>query len=168
MTETDRQRFTIGQGMVAIGLLAVAIALVVNPGVARPAAIAVGGLGVIFLGVVSVVAAADFVLGIRCPLCGGWSMGRTSVASFRDRYFRCSTCGARCRRGLFRGWEDASASEFDAYYTRKRPENPWTAPPGLEDEDLIYSKTHLNLLVNKKRRNPDPPDQGPGRSVGPP
>jgi predicted RNA-binding Zn-ribbon protein involved in translation (DUF1610 family) len=163
MAGYDRQRFTIGQIMVTIACIALAIALLVNSGSARTISIFVGFVGVLFLVAVSVVATIDVGMGIRCPNCGGWSMGRTSVTSFRDRFFRCSKCGVRCRRGMLSGWEDASGSEFDRFYTRKRPENPWTAPPGLEDEDLIYSKTHVNLLLNKKRRNPDAPDQETGR-----
>jgi predicted RNA-binding Zn-ribbon protein involved in translation (DUF1610 family) len=163
MAGHDRQRFTIGQIMVSIACIALAIALLVNAGAARTASIIIGLLGIGFLAVVSLVAVIDVGMGIRCPNCGGWTMGRTSVASFRDRFFRCSKCGIRCRRGMLSGWEDASAPEFDRFYTRKRPENPWTAPPGLEDEDLIYSKTHVNLLLNKKRRNPNAPDQETGR-----
>ena len=162
MTEPNRQRVTIGQGMIAIALLAVAAALVANPGAARTTSIVLGFIGVAFLGVVTAVAGFDLLLGVRCPRCSGWTMGRTSVTSFRDRYFRCARCGARCRRGMLRGWEDASGPEFDPFFTRKRAENPWTALPGLEDEDLVYSKTHLNLLINKKRRNPNAPDQGEG------
>ncbi len=163
MANYERQRITIGQWMVTIALLGVLIAVVANPGAARGASMFLGFLGVTFLAVVACMATVDFILGIRCPHCGKWTMGRTSITSFRDRFFRCSTCGLRARRGLFRGWEDASAAEFDRFYARQRPENPWTAPPGLEDEDLIYSKTHVNLLVNKKRRNPNAPDQWAGR-----
>lgn len=162
MASEDDRRITIGRAMVAIAVAGLLIALVANPGASRGASMVVGFMGATFVAVVACTAVVDYILGIRCPACGCWSMGRTSIASFRDRFFRCASCGLRARRGLFRGWEDASAPEFDRFYGRKRPENPWTAPPGVEDEDLIYSKTHVNLLVNKKRRNPNPPDQGPG------
>ncbi len=161
MARYHRQGPTLGQGMVAIALLGVAIALVANPGATRTVSILLGLVGIAFLLVVAAVATIDLGLGIRCPSCGGWTMGRTSVTSFRDRYFRCSRCGIRCRRGLLRGWEDASGREFDPAFARKAAENPWTAPPGVDDDDLVYSKTHVNLLVNKKRRNPNPPDQSP-------
>jgi predicted RNA-binding Zn-ribbon protein involved in translation (DUF1610 family) len=163
MANADRPTITIGQWMVTIAVVGLIIALLANQSTARGFSITAGFLGTAFIFVVGCMAAVDFFLGIRCPRCGKWTMGRTSIASFRDRFFRCSTCGVRARRGLLRGWEDASAREFDHYYARKRPENPWTAPPGVEDEDLVYSKTHVNLLLNKKRRNPDAPDQWTAR-----
>jgi hypothetical protein len=164
MAGDDRQRITLGQWMVTIAVVGVLVAILVNPRAARGMSITAGVVGAIFLIGVASMASVDFVLGIRCPACGKWTMGRTAMASFRDRFFRCATCGLRARRGLFSGWADASAPEFDRYYSRKRPENPWTAPPGVEDEDLVYSKTHVNLLLNKKRRNPNPPDQWTGRA----
>ncbi len=163
MPNADRPKITIGQWMVTIAVVGLIVAVLANPGSARGVSITFGFLGIVFLIVVGTMAAVDFLLGIRCPRCGKWTMGRTSIASFRDRFFRCATCGVRARRGLFRGWEDASSAEFDRFYARKRPENPWTAPPGVEDEDLVYSKTHVNLLLNKKRRNPDAPDQWTAR-----
>lgn len=163
MARYERERITIGQWMTTIACLGVVVAIAANPGAARGVSVVGGFLGVTFLAVVCCMATADFVLGIRCPRCGQWAMGRTSITSFRDRFFRCRACGLRARRGVFSGWEDASAREFDPIYARKRPENPWTAPPGVEDEDLVYSKTHVNLLLSKKRRNPDAPDQWTGR-----
>jgi hypothetical protein len=75
-------------------------------------------------------------------------------------------CGVRCRRSLLGGyglffWRDASGPEFDALYEKPPGEDPWNAPPGLEDEDYLYSKTHLNLVRNKRRRRPENPN-GPG------
>jgi hypothetical protein len=163
MAGDDRHRITIGQWMVTIAVIGLVVAVLANPGSARGVSITAGFLGAAFLSMVVIMAAVDFLLGIRCPNCCKWTMGRTSITSFRDRFFRCTTCGVRARRGFFRGWEDASGREFDRYYSHKRPENPWTAPPGVEDEDLVYSKTHVNLLLNKKRRNPDAPDQWTGK-----
>ncbi len=164
MARYEREQITIGHWMVTIAVAGLLIAILANPGAARGVSVAFGFAGVIFLLAVGCMATVDFVLGIRCPHCGKWAMGRTSITSFRDRFFRCAACGLRARRGLFRGWEDASAPEFDRFYARQRPENPWTAPPGMEDEDLVYSKTHVNLLLNKKRRNPNAPDQWTGRA----
>ena len=63
-------------------------------------------------------------------------------------------------------WEDASGPEYDANYRKKADDDPWTAPPGLEDEDLIYSKTHVNLVRNKRHRQAREP-QRPGAGVTP-
>ncbi len=121
--------------------------------------IIVGASGLVILfGAISA-AAVDLYLGTQCPVCGNWTMARQVIQSFHDRYYRCTSCHARCKRGFLRGWEDASGPEYEIYYARKRPENPWTAAPHVDDEDLTYSKTHVNLLVNKKRRNPNAPDQ---------
>ena len=62
---------------------------------------------------------------------------------------------------MFFFWRDASGPEFDFLYEKPPGDDPWNAPPGLEDEDYLYSKTHLNLVRNKRRRNPDNPN-GPG------
>lgn len=159
MARDERRRITLGEAMVSTSLIGILVAVLLNPGANRTVRIGVGAVGVLFLIGVVCLATVDFIMGIRCPSCGKWAMGRTSIASFRDRFFRCGACGIRAHRGLLSGWEDASAREFDRYYARKRPENPWTAPPGVEDEDLVYSKTHVNLLLNKKRRNPNAPDQ---------
>jgi DNA-directed RNA polymerase subunit RPC12/RpoP len=157
-------RFTIGWIMVGIAILAVVIAGLLNSEVLKWAAVTV------LIGMVVAFRISQFLgflalepfLGIRCPACGSRPMARTAIASFADRYYRCGSCSFRGFRDSWREWHDAGAAEYDEFYTRKRPENPWTQPPGLEDEDLIYSKTHVNLLLNKKRRNPNPPDQAAG------
>ena len=88
-------------------------------------------------------------------------MERRAVSSFGARFYLCTRCGVRCMRGVFGGWEDASGPEFDEKFLKKGEGDPWSAPPGLEDEDLIYSKTHVNLVRNKRLRRPDNPN-GPG------
>jgi len=160
MGRFEQKHVTIGQSMAGIAAISLAIAVLTSPGAGRSASIIAGFLGLGLVVVALFVAVVDLVLGVRCPHCGAWSMCRTSVHSFRDRFYRCTSCRARCRRGFLRGWDDASGTEFDPIYARKRAENPWTAPPSLDDEeDLIFSKTHVNLLRNKQRRNPNPPDQ---------
>jgi len=160
MAKVNSRHITIGQFMVAIAIVSLVVAVLANPGAAQSVSIVAGFLGATFLAVALFVAILDLSMGVRCPHCGEWAMSRVAVSSFRDRFYRCTSCQARCRRGFLRGWDDASDPEFDPVYTRKRPENPWTALPGVEDEDLVYSKTHVNLLLNKQRRNPNPPDQG--------
>ena len=88
--------------------------------------------------------------------------------SFGERFFLCTNCGVRCRRSLLglNGvffWQDASGPEYDALYQKTRDEDPWNAPPGLEDEEErgLFSKTHMNLVRSKRRRSPENPN-GPG------
>lgn len=162
MAKDERRQITIGQLMMASAVVSLAISVFVNPGTARTVSVLAGFVGAAFIAVALFIAIVDLGLGVRCPHCGEWTMSRVSLSSFRDRFYRCTACQARCRRGFLRGWDDASGPEFDPIYTRKRPENPWTALPGVEDEDLVYSKTHVHLLLNKQRRNPNPPDQGSG------
>ncbi len=159
MAPYGRERMTIAKLMTIVACMALLIAVLANPGALRTVSIIAGLIGGLCVVLAVMIAVFDLCIGVRCPNCGAWAMARVSVTSFRDRYFQCTACQARCRRGFLRGWGDASGSEFDHIYGRKRPENPWTAAPRLEDEDLIDSKTHVNLLINKKRRNPNPPDQ---------
>jgi hypothetical protein len=164
MAPEDRRRYTLGQMLAAIILVGVVAAYLTNPEASSSIRILLGLAAVVLLTTLwGSAAPLNQILARRCPSCGGWTMGRVAIHSFGDRFYRCGKCGIRARRVAY-AWEDASAPEFDKYYARKRPENPWTAPPGMEDEDLVYSKTHVNLLLSKKRRNPNPPDQWAGRA----
>ncbi len=108
----------------------------------------------------------DLVAGHRCPTCDKRGLERRAVLSFGERFYLCPSCGTRCRRnliGLFGMfiWSDASGPEYDLLYQKPPEEDPWNAPPGLEDEDYVYSKTHVNLVRNKRQRHPENPN-GPG------
>jgi hypothetical protein len=146
-----------------IAAIAVLWALAVTPGsgqflvwVLLPMALLIGGP------ILAIHHIMDNSIGVRCPYCGGSrSMERRAVSSFGSRFYLCNGCGVRCKRGAFGTWEDASGPEYDEKYRKKADGDPWSAPPGLEDEDLIYSKTHVNLVRNKRLRRPDNPN-GPG------
>ena len=163
MSTRPQPHFTIGQVMGLIAALAVLWALVATPGSARfllwillPMALLIVGPIVVIHHVI------ENSIGVRCPYCGGGqSMERRAVSSFGSRFYRCNACGVRCKCGAFGTWEDASGPEYDEKYRKKADGDPWSAPPGLEDEDLIYSKTHVNLVRNKRLRRPDNPN-GPG------
>jgi hypothetical protein len=110
----------------------------------------------------------ELFYGHRCPGCGLRTMERRAVMSFGERFFLCRTCGVRCSRNLVGSsgvysWKDASGPEYDGHYDKVKEEDPWSGPPGLEDEDEagIFSKTHLNLVREKRRRSPENPN-GPG------
>ncbi len=162
MSTRPHIRFTIGQGMGLIAAFALTWAVLAAPGSARFVVTTL--LPVAVLTIAPLVIAHHIVdnsIGLACPHCGRPTMGRRAVASFGPRYFRCESCGLRCKRRTFGAWEDASGPEDDAKFRKRPDEDPWTAPPGMEDEDLIYSKTHVNLVSNKRRRRPDNPN-GPG------
>jgi hypothetical protein len=157
MTRGNSLKMTIGGIMGLIVVVALVIGAIRDTELARAISIIGGFVGFVFLVIALCVMIIDMLIGVRCPHCGAWTMARTSVISFRDRYFQCGTCRVRCRRGVLLNWQDASDRQFDRFFTRDRPENPWTAPPGVadEEENLIYSKTHGNLLRNKQRRQVD-------------
>jgi len=162
MSTRPSGRFTIGQVMGLVAGVALLLAILETPGAGRfvvttllPIAVLVAAPLVVANHLV------DSSLGVTCPGCGKAAMERRAVASFGSRYYRCTGCGVRCRRPPFGTWEDASGPEHDDKFRRKAEEDPWTAPPGVGDDDLIYSKTHLNLVQSKRRRRPEDPN-GPG------
>jgi hypothetical protein len=167
MSTGPHSRFTIANGMLVVAGIALTLGVVMTPGLAP----VLGGF--VILGTIVIVASLmavrrvlELAYGHICPLCGRRGLERRAVLSFGERFFSCPNCGVRCRRSLLGGygvyhWRDASGPEYDALYQKPAGEDPWNAPPGLEDEDMIFSKTHLNLLRNKRRRTPDNPN-GPG------
>jgi len=155
-------RFTIGQLMGLIAGFAVLWAVLSVPGATRFIMTILLPMAVVVIAPLVVANhLVDSSLGVGCPGCGKPTLERRAVASFGARYFRCASCGVRCKRPAFGTWEDASGPEHDDKFRRKPDEDPWTAPPGLEDENLIYSKTHVNLVRSKRRRRPEDPN-GPG------
>lgn len=125
--------------------------------VAAPAAVAVGGI-CWYLVVRGVLALA---VGERCPSCGRSTMERRAVVGFGDRFYACSSCGARRKRLAIGPWKDASGPEFDDRYAATPEEDPWSRPPHVDDGEAVVSKTHSLLVRSKRRRNPDAPN-GPG------
>ena len=145
-----------------IAAIAVTWALATTPGAGRFVLSVLMPMTLVIVGPFVVLQhVASGTLGQRCPHCQAASLERRAVSSFGRRFYLCPACGVRCMRGTFGFWEDASGPEHEERYRRRPDDDPWTAPPGLEDEDLIYSKTHGNLVRNKRRRSPENPN-GPG------
>jgi hypothetical protein len=94
----------------------------------------------------------------QCPACGAWGLRRYAVTPFGYRYFRCSECGAKCKRGIAGAWFDASGRADQAVYSRKAEKDPWGDGPVAPAEDSA-SGTHALLLRNKRERQP--PADGP-------
>ena len=164
MARVPETRFTIANMMILTAGVALALGVILTPGLVP----ALGGFGIalVVLGLTSYLISRrvlDLTAGIECPNCGKRGLERRAIQSFGERFFLCPQCGIRCRRGLTGEtyWKDASGPEFDVVYQKPPTEDPWNAPPGLEEDDLIYSKTHVNLVYNKRRRRPEDPN-GPG------
>ena len=160
MSARNEIRFTIGQ--FAIFTLVIAVVLV---GVMDRHTLSIMGqggaivllVGLIFFGVIGII---EGYMGTLCPSCGDGKMKRVAISTFGYRYFRCDHCRARWKKGPFRLWESAETEEDAPRFARKVVEDPWTLPPGMTDDDeVVWSKTHTNLLMSKHRRNPDAPRQ---------
>ncbi len=168
-TGTHPRQFTIGGVMGLVAGTAVVLGIALTPGFAPILGVIVipstiGAVG-IYLAIRQMV---DLAYGSRCPGCRVRTLERRGLVSFGERFFLCTACGVRCRQGLLGGygryaWKDASGPEFEAHYARPAAEDPWNAPPGLDDEGEagLYSKTHLNLVHSKRQRRPEDPN-GPG------
>ncbi len=163
MADRSRAQFTIAQWMGLVAAVAILYALFVWDNAAWALmALAFPTVAVVWLAALVLHYVFNPVLGVGCPYCGGLTLERRAVSSFGERFYRCSKCGVRCRRVALGGWRDASDSRYDAKYERKeRAGDPWSGAPGLEDEDLIASKTHTSLIRSKRGRRPENPN-GPG------
>jgi len=169
MAVGPRNHFTIANSMIAVACAGLVLAIALTPGLAPVLGVVV--IPCIIVGVGSYLGfqrLVELIYGHKCPCCGARSLERRALISFGERFFLCTSCGVRCRRSLLGFynmffWRDASGPEFDHLYEKPREEDPWNAPPGLEDEDEqgIFSKTHLNLVRNKRLRTPENPN-GPG------
>src|SRR5262249_19653900 len=113
MKRTSASRFTIGQVMIGIAVLASLLAvprLVFSPD--YMVMVCLVGL-LTTLVVLNVL--VEMVFGMPCPSCGCWTLRR--LVRHR-RYYRCSVCRARFKRFGFGPWLDASGPE-DAFRFRK-------------------------------------------------
>ena len=164
-----RSQYTIASTMIIVAAVGLVLGIVMTPGFAPILGIVVIPSTIVAVGFyLAARRLVELFYGHRCPGCGERSLERRGLVSFGERFFLCTHCGIRCRRGLLGGrgmflWRDASGLEYDAFYRKPHEEDPWNAPPGLEDEDEqgYFSKTHLNLVRNKRRRTPENPN-GPG------
>ena len=169
MPSGRRSKLTIANGMIAVAAVALVLGIALTPGFAPILGVVV--IPSIIVGVFAYLAGrrlVELAYGHRCPGCGTRALERWGLVSFGERYFLCTHCGVRCRRSLLglQGmfvWRDASGPEYAAMYEKPREDDPWNAPPGLEDEDEVglFSNTHSNLVRNKRRRTPENPN-GPG------
>jgi hypothetical protein len=169
MSRRPDPRFTIGQGLIVVAAIALVLYAAIYPSIFSFAVsyLTLGAIVILSL-ILLIRRIIERNYGIPCPGCGKPVLERRSLLSFGERFYFCPDCGVRCRRSFLLGifgiasWEDASDPEFDDEYEKPKAEDPWNSPPGLEDEEESFtSKTHANLIRNKRLRSPENPN-GPG------
>lgn len=142
MPASGSGRYTIGQVMIAIAVLAGLLAaprLVVSPDRVVMACV-VGLLTVLFALHVGV----ETVVGRVCPACGKWALRRL----LRHRhYHRCAACRGRFKRFRLGPWLDASGPEDAARYLKPGGAGTWLgfARP------KVLSRTASGALLQSKR-----------------
>jgi hypothetical protein len=146
-------RFTIGQVMVGIAILASLLAvprLVLSPD--RIVMVCLVGL-LTALVVLNIL--VETVFGRPCPSCSRWTLHRLA----RHRcYYRCSTCRGRFKRFGFGPWMDASGPEDAARFRKPTEAGTWkgfTAPKdlaGTTSGELLEKKRKLDLPETVKHQ----------------
>jgi hypothetical protein len=137
-------RFTIGQGLVVIAVLAGLMA--VPQLAATPERVIPIGVAIVLVGLVATHLLVDAAFGAPCPECGRWALRR--LARHRQ-YYRCTACRGRFRRSGFTAFEDASGPEHFAKFRKPTNAGTWmtyTTPEDLEGTAsgalLDYKRTH--------------------------
>jgi predicted RNA-binding Zn-ribbon protein involved in translation (DUF1610 family) len=172
-------RFTLGQVMIAVGVAACFCALLMRPGttlgpqgtqVLRELSVLAGMTLAALVILLTAHSLVETVFGVTCPNCLQTTLARVAMHSFGYRYYRCKTCGWRCKRRPWTTWEDVFDPEDDAYFQPK----DIGGPPGLvprrqEDETFWKGTTGALLRSQRSRKGPpdDGPDPGPKASSGP-
>ncbi len=158
MPQPRTSRYTIGQLMAVIALLAglLAIPRIVDSSDRLVFFCALGVLTVLCLVAVSL----EYLVGKPCPACTRGVLRRLRK---HGNHFRCSSCGARLKRFGFGGpWLDASGPEDAARYGQPTGAGAWRgyiAPEQLDDSPssrLLQRKRSRNLSDEVKRLTPQP------------
>lgn len=157
-------RFTLGQVMVAVAVAALLCTATMGTGgtigprgveALRSLSILAGfALGLLTI-VVTVYSLSETFFGVSCPNCVAPALARVAMQSFGYRYYRCTTCGSRCKRRPWMTWEDASEPEDDAFYQLKTDAGPPGLVPGRDDETSWQGSTGA-LLRSQRSRKPPP------------
>jgi hypothetical protein len=157
MQPAGAARFTIGQVMVGIAVLASLLAvprLVLSPD--RIVMVCLVGL-LTALVVLNVL--AEMVFGMPCPSCSRWTLHRLAR---HPCYYRCSSCRGRFKRYGFGPWLDASGPEDAARFRKPTDAGTWkgfAAPKdlaGTTSGELLEKKRTLDLPEVVKRQSHQP------------
>ena len=153
---------TIGQVMGLIAAFAVLWALAVTPTRAGSSSAVLLPLALLIVGPIAGHPPHPRRLGRGAlpVLRRGRSMERRAVSSFGAGSTGATPAGSAAARGV-RDLGGRLRARSTTTSSGRRPRTTLVGPAGLEDEDLIYSKTHVNLIRNKRLRRPDNPN-GPG------
>ncbi len=166
MKPRRRVRFTIGQMMWAILVVGGVLAL---PRILNSPDRVIAFSALVILSVLCLIAAvAEIVLSKRCPNCSRWSLRRLARHS---RYYLCTSCRARLKRGWMGPWHDASGPEDAARYERRSHAGIWKGytppgePEGSRSGHLLQSKRMRDPIEEIRRHpRPTPSDRGLDRA----
>jgi hypothetical protein len=146
MRSSRRPRFTIGQVMALIAVLA---GLLGVPQLRTPVEFKVAACVIAFLPILFLVnVLVETLLGIPCPGCTRWTLRRLVRSS---SYYRCSRCESRFKRFGFGPWLDASGPEDAPRYRGKAAVKRWV---GFSTPQDPGETTTGLLLRNQRRRGP--------------
>ncbi len=138
-------RFTIGQVMVGIAVLASLLAvprLADSPD--RIVVICLVGL-LTLIGLLNML--VEMLYGKPCPACSLWTLRRLAR---HGRYYQCSACGGRFKRFGLGPWLDASGPEDAARYRKRTGAGTWK---GFVAPDDLGASTSGQLLQSKRTRD---------------
>ena len=165
-------RVSLGTVMIAVAVAAFLCALVMRPGttlgpqgtlVLRELSVLAGmTLGALVI-LLTAHALVESVFGVTCPNCLQTTLARVAMYSFGYRYYRCKTCGWRCKRRPWTTWEDVGDPEDDSYYQPKDIGGPPGLVPRREEDEAFWDGTTGALLRNQRSRKTSP---GAGAAPG--
>lgn len=145
MQRSSTPRFTIGQVMVGIAVLASLLAvprLVSSPD--RTVMVCLVGLltTLVLLNILF-----EMAFGMPCPSCNRWTLRRLA----RHRcYYRCSACRGRFKRFGFGPWLDASGPEDASRFRKPTDAGIWK---GFTIPENLAGTASGELLQNKRSRD---------------
>jgi predicted RNA-binding Zn-ribbon protein involved in translation (DUF1610 family) len=163
-----RLRFSLSQVMLAVVVAALLCAVTMRAGTTLGpqglqvlqnlsvlSGLALGALVVLLI----VHSLVENLFGVTCPNCFQATLVRVALHSFGYRYYRCKTCGWRCKRRPWTTWEDVFDPEDDVFYLAKDVGGPPGLVPGHDDEDeAFWTGTTGALLRNQRGRKSGPGD----------
>jgi hypothetical protein len=163
---TERKaRYTIGQVMVIIAIIACACAVlqVLRPPQSPGTTYLLSSLVLLVAGVAALHTLVNKMIGFTCPACHRPALRR--MARHR-RYYRCSACRARFKRFRFGAWLDASGPEDADKFGKPGGAGTWE---GYEMPTDLEGTATGHLLQDKRSGDwqelvPQPPHvEGPDR-----
>jgi hypothetical protein len=162
-----KARYTIGQVMVVIAILAcmMAVPQVLRAPRAPGTTYLLGLIIALFAGAAAIHAVIDRLVGLTCPSCKRQTLRRLAR---QGHYYRCSACRSRFKKFRSGPWLDASGPEDADKFRRVGGAGNWE---GFESPRDLEGSTTGHLLKDKRLggwQEPlprQPHVQGPSRRV---